>query len=479
MKWNRDKMKHDEEDAKRGGTGYTSMKDGESRVGRFLPVEKPESPDSEAELYIRYGQHWVQALNTYFTCLREPVVKGYVEDDCPFCSRGEELAKSKDEEDQDAARDFKPSIKFLCNFKEKTRDKPSVYRFSTKCLPKVVNLLFDNEDYGDTKDLKDGRDVRISRTGSSRDTEYTYQPVPKTYTIPESILDDLVDLYAEIELYPAKVLRSVVKGGAPDESEKYTLRSVMGGGKKGGGSKKERFADEDDDAPKGKGVDFAKARKGKRQDEDDEDAPLSKADRKAVQQFLDEIGVEGLDLEDTPRSAVHAKMVTEAEGMVVSRLSDELRAWLEGEGCDMSGKKVGPPTKKGKKQDDDGDDDEGDDLTPKEKKMFSGFLDELDVEDKPDFDEHSKDDIVAAIVEAAIDTRVKSLSKEFAAWLEEQGCDVDGKVVGAPSKKGGKKKQDDDEDEDDEPKGGAERDRVSKELAALREGRDRAKGGKK
>src|SRR5437867_7666518 len=50
-----------------------------------------------------------------------------------------------------------------------------IFRYSTKTQPKLIDLAFGTE-YSDILDLKDGRDVRVSRKGTTIDTDYSITP---------------------------------------------------------------------------------------------------------------------------------------------------------------------------------------------------------------------------------------------------------------------------------------------------------------
>ena len=331
--WNRKRIDADAEESRSRGQGgaFVGLKDGESMEGRFMPVEVPEA-GKEAELYVRYGQHYLKDIETYFTCLDELVVAEYTPEDwkCSLCRLWKELRGSKDPDDQEEAKKYNVSIKFMSNFRLASGDM-RIFRYSTKTQPKLIDLAFGTE-YSDILDLKDGRDVRVSRKGTTIDTDYSITPLKKTYTIGEDALGDLHDIYAEIKVLEPKKMEEVLKGGEPDDSEYVTLRELMGGGKKAAApaakpAAKSVVARKAEAKPEPEpAVDTSATRKPTRQES------------KALAKFGDELGLE-VDTDNLYQDIVDA-IVTEAVGTLKKKLSVEMLDWLEANGCDVDGKTV-------------------------------------------------------------------------------------------------------------------------------------------
>lgn len=336
--WNRKRIESDADDARARGQGgaYVGLKDGESLTGRFLPVEVPK-PGAEAELYVRYGQHYLRDIETYLTCLDELVVCDYVPKDwrCPLCALWRELRGSKDADDQEAARRYNVSMRFMSNIRLESGD-VRIFRYSSKTQPKLVDLVFGTE-YPDLLDLVDGRDVEIKRKGAKLDTDYLITPKRKTYTVDAGVLDQLHDIYGEIKVLEPKKMEEILKGADVDDDAYISLRLMMKGpgpaarsnGGVAGSSPIVRRRAEPVKQPDVKQSEAEAA---------DTKRLATRAEAKLLKAFGDELG---LDVDpEYPYAVIIEALVTEAVGASTKGMSEDLSAWLEANGCNVEGKKV-------------------------------------------------------------------------------------------------------------------------------------------
>lgn len=335
--WNRKRIESDAEEAKSRGQGliYINLKDGERFVGRPLPVEVPKK-GQEAELYVRYGQHYLKDMELYVTCVDELIVADFVPKDwsCSFCEMWKKLRASGDADDQEEARKYNVSIRYVSNFKIHDGG-VKLFRYSSKTQPRLVALAFGSQ-YTDILDLKDGRDIEIKRLGSSLDTDYQITPMKDVYTLPASVLGELHDIYSEIKVLDPKYQRVILKGGEPADDEYVTLRELMTiAGVEEPAARVEAPVTKSD----GGGSVIAKRRRSVASAEDDgSDAPPNAALGKTLSAFADELGVE-LDLAH-PRVAIENALATEAVDVLTRKLSEPFKTWLDERGYDVSGKLV-------------------------------------------------------------------------------------------------------------------------------------------
>ena len=345
MQWNRKRIDADAEESRARGQGgaYIVMNDGDRVVGRFMPVEVP-ADGAEAELYVRMGQHYLKQRELYVVCLKEKVVADFVPKGwtCEICDLWKDLRDSRDVEDQEEAKKYNVSVRFLSNFK--LADGPMrIFRYSVRTQPKLVDLAFGTE-YGDILDLKDGRDVEIKRKGASLDTDYSITPVKGTRTIPGSALDELHDLYGEIRVLEPKKIGEILKGGDPVEDEYITLRELMSA--KASMGRKFDVASADDIR-----ASVASAKTGRKSRARTQEAPeagtkaspdVARKPTRAEAKMLVGFGEE-LDLDvdtDHPYADVVAAIVKEAVGSQTKKLSENLSDWLVANGCDVGGRLV-------------------------------------------------------------------------------------------------------------------------------------------
>jgi len=87
---------------------------------------------------------------------------------CPICDYHEELAKSGSEKKQQLTAKIRPVTKYYVNILDRNRvsEGIKVYGFSNKMMRTLKGYLED-EDYGDITDPEEGRDIIITREGTT------------------------------------------------------------------------------------------------------------------------------------------------------------------------------------------------------------------------------------------------------------------------------------------------------------------------
>ena len=107
---------------------------------------------------------------------------------CPFMEKYQELKNSKDETDQELAKDLAPRRRYIiggtCYKDEKGKEidpdrvcKPILVPRSV--YQDIIDLYLDEDDWGDMTDPEEGYDIKISRSGSGKmDTTYSVTACP-------------------------------------------------------------------------------------------------------------------------------------------------------------------------------------------------------------------------------------------------------------------------------------------------------------
>lgn len=451
MQYNREAIEKDTRDAqsRMQGNKFIIMKDGDEVMGRMLPVWNP-SEDEKVDLYVRFGQHYFRDSQTYVVCVNEPIVSKYLVDpwQCPVCAVHKDLRDSKNEEDQELAKEYRLGIQHMMNFNlANEADVVRILRFTPKTLPKITYLAFGRQDTADVLDLKGGRDVIVKRTGSQLDTEYMVTPSVQTRDVQKSILTKLNDLYAEIQILPAKVVLSLMKGGTVNDDDYVSFRDLIKPGALPGATARSAGSGSTSTADK---------------------APAARrSGGKSMVSKMVEWAKADLDVDLDPEldeAAMAEQLLNEAEGIRVRNLSAPLQAWLEENGASCEGKVVElrKAAPKGARPAA-----EPKGLSPAEQKLLKTVADDLGLEVDLDAD---LADIVAGMTAEADGLRTKSLSEETLEWLAGQGMDVTGKNVARAAKGGGAKPAPAEAPDDD-----AEKSDVEKQIDAIR----RARAGKK
>lgn len=108
---------------------------------------------------------------------------------CPFMEKYLELKNSSDDDDKELAGQLVPKRKYviggICYKDSKGKeidpdkiDKPIMIPRSV--YQDIIDLYLDEEEWGDMTDLKEGYDIKITRTGSGKnDTQYSVSPCQK------------------------------------------------------------------------------------------------------------------------------------------------------------------------------------------------------------------------------------------------------------------------------------------------------------
>ena len=107
---------------------------------------------------------------------------------CPFMEKYQELKNSKDEVDQELAKNLTPRRRYIiggtCYKDEKGKEidpdrvcKPILVPRSV--YQDIIDLYLDEDDWGDMTDPEEGYDIKISRSGSGKmDTTYSVTACP-------------------------------------------------------------------------------------------------------------------------------------------------------------------------------------------------------------------------------------------------------------------------------------------------------------
>lgn len=107
---------------------------------------------------------------------------------CPFMEKYQELKNSKDETDQELAKDLAPRRRYIiggtCYKDEKGKEIDSDRVCKPILVPRsvyqdIIDLYLDEDDWGDMTDPEEGYDIKISRSGSGKmDTTYSVTACP-------------------------------------------------------------------------------------------------------------------------------------------------------------------------------------------------------------------------------------------------------------------------------------------------------------
>lgn len=107
---------------------------------------------------------------------------------CPFMEKYQELKASKDEADQELAKNLSPRRRYIiggtCYKDEKGKEVDSDRVCKPILVPSsvyqdIIDLYLDEDDWGDMTDPKEGYDIKISRSGSGKmDTTYSVTACP-------------------------------------------------------------------------------------------------------------------------------------------------------------------------------------------------------------------------------------------------------------------------------------------------------------
>lgn len=211
--------------AKGGNFDYIVFKEGTTRI-RALPVGDEEPGFPVTHFYLGPNIKGVVSPATF----GEP---------CAIMEMYEELRKG-DDGDKAIAETFKPREKYLlpCIRYEdekgkKVRDntQPTLALLSGPQYDEVINLFLD-EEYGDFTDVKTGYDIKVVRTGKTKnDTRYTFNPARPT-PFPKALKNLAKEVYN-----PEEMVKKIVP--SYEETEEF-INEFMNSGKKSKKDKKNR-----------------------------------------------------------------------------------------------------------------------------------------------------------------------------------------------------------------------------------------------
>lgn len=203
-----DRLRQKQADIKKGSGDYDYFiikADSTTRV-RILPFDEEE------------GDFSIEAITVYlggdFGSIISPATFG---EPCPFYDGWKELKASSDESDNALAQKVKPSKKYfipVIRFEDVTGEKidaksPKLLQVTGGINGELIDYFLDAEQ-GDFSDEKNGYDVKIKRTGTTKqDTEYSLvpckpTPLPKAFRgkvyNAETMLREIIKPYAELEV---------------------------------------------------------------------------------------------------------------------------------------------------------------------------------------------------------------------------------------------------------------------------------------
>lgn len=163
---------------------------------------------------------------------------------CAIMEAYEELKNSDDPDDKELAKKFVPKRKFLMpvavykDIKGKELDTDNsgkLVQLTAGLYQDIIDLYLDEDEWGDMTDIKEGYDLKLSRSGKGMtDTEYTVQPckntkAPKEYSKEEIDLEtkikEVIPSYEETQEYVEKFLHL---GGEEDEDDSPKKKKKKG-----------------------------------------------------------------------------------------------------------------------------------------------------------------------------------------------------------------------------------------------------------
>lgn len=171
---------------------------------RILPTWRlktmPEACKEGAQPFWHdFAQHWVRAEKggkpVAYVCMDKTFGA-----ECPICSAiGRGISASSDDATVELLKDANAAQKYLFNVLHRSGDKPNevqVMEVGTKIYDQILEFV---AEYGDITDLKEGKDLIITREGTGMDTKYTVLPAGKHQPVDASVLDSLYDLDAVVQ----------------------------------------------------------------------------------------------------------------------------------------------------------------------------------------------------------------------------------------------------------------------------------------
>lgn len=144
---------------------------------RILPSINPD--DTTKDFFCKTLLHY----NVSPTNPKIPVICGKANDPlafCYICRKQQQLSATGSNVDKAVADKLKPVARYYIALilREGPRQGEVVVYPARKVLLSKLLSIFKDTDYGDVTDLSTGRDVKLTRTGSGRETDYDIIPVP-------------------------------------------------------------------------------------------------------------------------------------------------------------------------------------------------------------------------------------------------------------------------------------------------------------
>ena len=251
-KVNMDKVKNRQAELAKGGSDkdFWQPADGRNVIRVLPPAEGKDVFWSEG--FIHFG---VGPESRMVTCSKDKYGK------CPVCKFIEEIADSKNKEEKELAKKMKRKKRVYMNILVRDEDADPKKVQVLQCGPTIFKGILDifiDEDFGDIVDLKEGRDIIITRSGKKLNTEYSVQAKPKTSKAFEvkvksdELEEMLVDLDSLFKDQSPQKLTAILEGEDEEDEDE------------GGKAKKNGKKDKDKKASK-------KRREEEEEDEEEED----------------------------------------------------------------------------------------------------------------------------------------------------------------------------------------------------------------
>lgn len=168
------KRKELTERGSKGGVIY--LKEGTARV-RLLPASKDDIAIELTHFYLNEKLKGVYSAASF-------------NEDCPILEAYQELKKSKDDDDQELAKKLTPKQAYMVPVvmyadekgnKIDTENSGKLMKIPGGVYQSIIDLYLDEDDWGDMTDPKKGYDIKITRTGKTKnDTEYSVAPCKNT-----------------------------------------------------------------------------------------------------------------------------------------------------------------------------------------------------------------------------------------------------------------------------------------------------------
>lgn len=202
-----------------GGGNMLYLKDGVQRFRFKSPGEDEEIAVEVVQFFLGKGKTSIMSAETF----GEP---------CPWMEKFQELKNSDDEDDLELAKKITPKRKFVIavvgykDLKGKEIDPEKVDKLipvAKSTYQDIIEYYLDEDEWGDMTDPINGYDIKITKSGSGRDTTYTVSPCSKT-KLPkeyrgevdiESIIRSMIKPYDEAE----KELNQFLNGADDDDDD--------------------------------------------------------------------------------------------------------------------------------------------------------------------------------------------------------------------------------------------------------------------